>query len=378
LRLGCRVITCDYVPDNPGHRLAHEYVNVSTTDHDAVLGLARSRGIDGILAFASDPAAWTAAYVAAELNLSGNIPESVRTLTHKLLFRTFLQERGFKTPRFASATDATTALAAAQSLGFPVMVKPVDSSGSKGVSRVERASEIAAAVAYALQYSRCATLIVEEWIERDGPQIAGDGLVVDGRLAFGCFGDEHFDAACCAHAPIGESFPGQLTSARSEVLSHELQRLFTQLDVRNLVFNLDAMFDRNGELVVLEIGPRAGGNALPQLIRYHTGVDLTDIAVRLALGLPLAASAYAAKASGFHASHIIHSRTAGRLAGFRLAPVMQPYLLDFELIVKPGALAQRFSSAKDALGYALFGFPDAATMQRSLAVMSESLQPLVQ
>ena len=63
VRLGYYVITCDYLPDNPGHKFAHEYYNVSTTDKKAVLCLAERLKVDGVVAYASDPAAPTAAYV---------------------------------------------------------------------------------------------------------------------------------------------------------------------------------------------------------------------------------------------------------------------------------------------------------------------------
>src|SRR5579864_6316326 len=88
-RQGYYVITCDYVPDNPGHRLADEYHNVSTTDQPGVLALVERLRIDGILAYASDPAAPTAAYVAERLGLPGNPYDSVLVLTHKHLFRQF-------------------------------------------------------------------------------------------------------------------------------------------------------------------------------------------------------------------------------------------------------------------------------------------------
>ena len=93
---GLYVITCDYLPDNPGHKYADEYYNVSTTDKDAVLELAKACNIDGIVAYASDPAAPTAAYVAEKLGLPGNPCESVEILTQKDLFRDFLQKNGLE------------------------------------------------------------------------------------------------------------------------------------------------------------------------------------------------------------------------------------------------------------------------------------------
>ena len=91
-RLGYYVITCDYLPENPGHQFADEYHNVSTTDKEAVLALAKELHIDGVVAYASDPAAPTAAYVAEKLGLPTSPYKSVEILSNKDLFREFLQK----------------------------------------------------------------------------------------------------------------------------------------------------------------------------------------------------------------------------------------------------------------------------------------------
>ncbi len=78
-RLGYRTVLCDYLPDNPGRLVADSFHLVSTTDRDAVLEVARAEGISGVLAYASDPAAATAAYVAQELGLPGNPLRSVES-----------------------------------------------------------------------------------------------------------------------------------------------------------------------------------------------------------------------------------------------------------------------------------------------------------
>ena len=97
--MGLYVITCDYLPDNPGHRLADEYHNVSTTDLEGVYRLAKSLDVDGILCYASDPSAPAAAYAAERLGLPGSPYRSVDILTHKDKFRAFLREHGFNVPR---------------------------------------------------------------------------------------------------------------------------------------------------------------------------------------------------------------------------------------------------------------------------------------
>ena len=188
---GYYVITCDYLPDNPGHRLADEYHNVSTTDKEAVLALARELNIDGILCFASDPAAPTAAYVSEQMGLAGNTLSAVQTFGEKHLWRKFLAEHGFNTPKaksYSTIEEVDTA-----EWHYPVMVKPIDSSGSKGVTKVERGEDLASAFAYALSFSRAKHIIIEEFVERVGAQIGGDGFYGEERLDFVCFGDQVVD-----------------------------------------------------------------------------------------------------------------------------------------------------------------------------------------
>lgn len=377
LKLGHRVITCDFTPENPGHRYAHEYYNISTIDKQSVLEIARTCSIDGILASASDPAASTASYVASNLALPGERPEAIEMLRNKHLFREFLSVHGFKIPRFAAPLNEADAFEMAKSIGYPMMIKPSDSSGSKGISRVVKPEELSAAYQLALKHSLTYQVVIEQWIERKGCQIAGDGVVVDGAVVFGCFGDEHFDTECAMYAPVGESFPGQITNEQHKELMAQLNRLFSLLGVRHLVFNLDAMIDCHGEIILIEIGPRSGGNFIPQIIRHHTGVDLVDIAIRQALGEPIPPSTYQSKSTGFFASWMIHARTNGRLAGFEASPDLGEFIIDIGLLARPGSLVQNFQSSRDTLGYAIFSFPSATLMRDNLACMGSLLAPLV-
>ena len=376
--LGHHVATCDYFPGNPGRLFAHESFNVSTTDADAVLALARDLSIDGILAFASDPAAPTAAYVAARMELAGCSVEAVRVLTDKLAFRGHLRKHGFKVPAFTAINGLQETQEAARAIGYPVMVKPCDSSGSKGISRVEKPAAMSDAYRLARHHSRSGAVIVERWIGRRGPQIAGDGLVIGGHTVFGCFGDEHFDPQCSAHAPVGESFPGELGVQHRDELFLQLDRLFASLGVRELVFNLDAMVDEDDDLMLIEVGPRAGGNCLPQVIQDHVGVDLTEIAIRLALGEPVSPSMYAGKPSGFHASWMIHARVDGRLRDYHVASELKSRINELQFLVERGATVRKFTSSSDTLGYARFAFAERGEMAATLSTMGALLRAEVE
>lgn len=175
-RLGYHVISVDYLPDNPAHQYADEYYNVSTIDKEAVLALAREKEIDGIVSYASDVSAPTAAYVAEKMGLPTNPYESVMILTHKDLFRKFMKENGFLMPQGRSFTDREEARTFFRTLSMPVMVKPIDSSGSKGVVKVFQEEEFDSAWEEAVSYSLSKHVIVEEFIQKQGYQIDGDGL----------------------------------------------------------------------------------------------------------------------------------------------------------------------------------------------------------
>lgn len=285
--MGHYVITCDYMPENPGHKCADEFHNVSTTDLDGVFSLAKELKIDGIVAYASDPAAPTAAYVSEKLGLPGNPYESVKLLTEKDLFREFLKEHGFHTPEACGYRTYKEAITDIDRFRFPVMVKPVDSSGSKGVVKVYEKSGIEEAVEEALSYSRGKRFIIEEFIEKKGYQISGDGFSIDGKLVFTSYGNELYSGkGTREYVALGEFWPSLLTDDQKQKVDDELQRLITALGMKTCAYNIEVILDKEDTPYILELGPRNGGSYIPQLIRYATGVDLIDYTIRGALGEP--------------------------------------------------------------------------------------------
>lgn len=227
---GYYTITCDYLPDNPGHKYSDEYYNVSTIDKEAVLTLAKKLNIDGIVAYASDPSAPTAAYVSEILGLPGNPYKSVEILTQKDLFREFLMKNGFNSPQAKGYGSYEEAMEEIDRFKFPVMIKPVDSSGSKGVVKITEKAQLKSAVDEAMMYSRSRRIIVEEFIKKKGYQISGDGFSVDGKLVFTSYGNELYSGkGTREYVALGEFWPLILSEELREKVDAELQRLITAL-----------------------------------------------------------------------------------------------------------------------------------------------------
>jgi biotin carboxylase len=366
---GHYVITCDYLPENPGHELAHEYHNVSTTDMDAVLEVARSAGIDGIVAYASDPAAPTAAYVGNALGLPSNPYEAVLTLARKDLFRRFLRNHGFHVPRSESFGSVHEAREYAESLSLPVFVKPVDSSGSKGVTQLQDLDDLETAFSHALKYSRAKKVVVEERICRQGYQVAGDGFIVDGRLVFRCFANEHFDKLCNGLVPIGESFPAVHDSRLLETAHRETQRLLTLLGMKTGALNFDFVFTEAGEFFFLELGPRNGGNLIPEVINYVTGMDLVKYTVDAALGLDCS-SLKMEPPHGCYSSYIVHAVHDGMCRDLRMTERFKSHVVEQNISVNPGDAVRQFKGSNDTLGTAILRFES----EREMLAMMDNME----
>lgn len=353
--MGYYVITCDYLPQNPGHRFAHEYHNVSTTDKEAVLKLAKELSIDGIVAYASDPAAPTAAYVSEKLGIPGNPYEAVSMLTEKDKFRDFLKKNGFNTPKAIGVQNYEEARSAIDRFKFPVMVKPVDSSGSKGVVKIYSKAELKDAYEEAVSYSRSKRVIIEEFIQKKGYQVSGDGFSVDGHLVFTSYGNELYCGnGTREYVALGEFWPSILTPEMKDKVDYELQKLITALGMKTSAYNIEVIIDEKDDVYILELGPRNGGSYIPQLIKYATGVDLVHYTIKSALGEDCS-QLQMAPTTGCFSNYMIYSTQSGKYAGLWFdEQFKENNLLDVYCTYSIGDEVASYQNTSHSLGTILF------------------------
>ena len=354
-KLGIYVITCDYLPDNYAHRFSDEYCNVSIIDKEATLEAAKRLKIDGIVSFACDPGVVTAAYVAERMGLPNVGPyESVCILQNKGRFRSFLAEHGFTVPtarQYVRGDEADPSL-----FHWPVIVKPTDSAGSKGVTRVDRPEDLPAAVSHALDFSHCDEFIVEDFITKQGISSYTDSLSVDCEMRFDSFNIQRFDPDCeNPYAPAGFSWPSSMSEEHQEELKNELQRLLRLLGMRTALYNIECREGTDGKAYLMEVSPRGGGNRLAECLRHATGVDLIEAVVRDAVGLPLndvAQKPY----RGHFAEVILHSEKPGIFESLETDPSLAENIVERDLWVEPGDAVGGFSAANESLGTLILRF----------------------
>lgn len=371
-KLGYYTVLCDFLTDNPGQYSADKFYLVSTTDKEAVLDVAKKENIDGVLAYASDPAAPTAAYVAEKMGLSGNPYESVEILCNKDRFREFLKNNGFCTPAAKGYSDIDSAFADIKNGYFrmPVIVKPVDSSGSKGVSKINDPDEALEMLEYAMSFSRGKRIIVEEFVEKFGYQIAGDGLSIDGKLVFRYFANDHFNPKCVnPFVPISASFPYNMPDYIQDKVHDEIQRLLTLLNMKTCTYNFDMRIDSEYNVYLMEVAPRDGGNYIPQIIHYATGVDLVEYSVRSAMGENITVPQNIVP-KGFWAYYAVHSLKDGILDKIEFADgIEERHIVESHIIKKCGDSISAFTGANSTLGCLIMKFD---SMDQMLDMMDHS------
>ena len=375
---GYYTVLCDYLTDNPGQYHADKFYLVSTIDKEAVLKVAQDEKVDGVLAYASDPAAPTAAYVAEKLGLPTNPYESVEILSNKDRFRKFLAENGFCTPKAMGFSSLEEIRAAEGEFRLPVLIKPVDSSGSKGIKRINDWSELDAAYEYAMEYSRGKRVVIEEYLEKFGYQIAGDGLVVNGKLIFRYFGNDHFNPKCTnPYVPVSASFPYNMPKEVHDKIHDTIQRLVSLLHMQTSCYNFDIRIDSDYNVYLMEVAPRDGGNFIPQVIRYATGIDLIDYAVRGAMNEPITLPDY--EPAGFWSYFAVHSYADGTLKEIRIAPeVLERHIAENHILVKPGDRVSAFTGANTTLGILIMKFDSMEQMLHMMDHPDEWIQVVLE
>lgn len=366
-KLGVYVITCDYLPNNIAHKYSDEYCNVSILEKDKVLEKARELKIDGILSFACDPGVVTAAYVAEKMGLSASGPyKSIEILQNKGKFRKFLTDNNFNVPVAKQYTDIETALNDIEMFNWPVIVKPTDSAGSKGVTKVVEKSELRDAINYALKFSHSNEFIIEDFLEKIGDSSDCDSFSIDGKLKFVSFSAQKFDENCeNPYTPAAYTWPASISKEHQEELTNEIQRLLKLLDMKNSIYNIETRECTNGKAYIMECSPRGGGNRLAEMIRYMTGVDMITNIVKSALGMELDVIEQKELKDNW-AEIILHSEKEGTFEKLWISEEISSNIVENDLWIETGTHVGGFSGANEAIGTMVLKFDSEIQMNNVL------------
>ncbi|MFO7900223.1 MAG: ATP-grasp domain-containing protein, partial [Planctomycetota bacterium] len=281
---GHRVLVASLPGPYPGLALADETLEVDVRDREAILEFARARQVDAVLTNQTDLPVPTAAYVAEQLGLPGIGLDAARRFTDKYVMRAAAARCGASPIAFHKTASADEAARLAADMSFPLVVKPVDNQGSRGVAKVGSLDDLPERFAAARDYAASGEVVIEEYFE--GREVAVDGLLLNGRFQSFSLGDVSFFDIPGKFIPKSIRYPSRLPAELQDAVRRANAAIVKKL---GLPFGLThaeyRVREDTGELCLLEIAARGGGMFISSdIVPLCCGIEPEDILLRLHLG----------------------------------------------------------------------------------------------
>ncbi|MFE4415107.1 ATP-grasp domain-containing protein [Streptomyces sp. NPDC056821] len=374
-RRGIPTIAVDMRSDAPALPFADAALKVSTRNTDAIADALGDTRPAGIVGGASDAALASWHALGLRYGTTYVYPNSALAAGDKAAFHAIAASCGITGYGWTASDNPDEVVTEAAGLCFPLVIKPADGSGSKGVTRIAHPDDLPAAVAYARSYSASQTVVAEEFIQ--GRPLAIEVFMRDGRALMTCVKDKEF---------VGGSFvvrrlrTAQLPSATHDQLEATVERLCRALGIVNGPANFDVVLGADGQERVIETNARLGGDGVPRLLAAAYGVDVVRALIALALGEPF--GDHLAPTRAAHAAlELIGSPLAveGELVTWEgVADARSvPGITDIELYAKPGDLVRPHDQSGHKIGLLVSAGPSVADASSALETASALVRPIV-
>ena len=371
-RLGCRVIGVDRRVDAPAAPLADRFLAVSTRDAAGILRCLGDEPVAGVLAPAGD-AAQPSLQALRQHFATPFRASATATLASvdKGFFHDVVERLGFPRYGYVESPSPPELLARAGRLQFPLVVKPADASGSKGLSLVEDVGALPAAIDEAAAWSLGGAVIAEELIA--GRHFSAECFLDRGELCLAAISERTLTPPPRL-ITVSHQLPAELDGRTSARVQAMLATLCRALEIARGPVNFDFVLDEAGTVYFIEAGARSGGNGMTELIRAVYGVDVLDAAIRVALGEPVALAPRPPRTVAM--LHVLQAAEAGVLAsveGLEL-PARHPALAHVELLRGVGSAVQPYTQAANKLGYVVVVGDSPAAAEESLAEVLDAIE----
>ncbi|MET9452777.1 ATP-grasp domain-containing protein [Streptomyces cinerochromogenes] len=341
---------------------------LDTTDPDAVLrtlaGLADDAGLAGVTS-SSEYYVAAAARAAARLGLPGPDGDAVEACRAKDVQRARHHAAGVPVPGFATVTDPEAAVAAARSIGHPVVLKPVSGSGSVGVRLCRDADDTRAWAHRLLDDTPGARILVEEAVS--GPEFSVETF--DGEVV--TVVAKHIGAAPY-FVETGHDIPADLPEPTADALRETAVRAVTALGLGWGAAHTELRWSSGGP-VVIEVNPRLAGGMIPVAVRAALGVDLVDAVVARAAGLP---AADPVPGTGHAAVRFVRATREGRVSRVRglSAAAAAPGVLAARATTAVGRDVRITHSFQDRLASVVAAAPDSPRAARRALAAADLIE----
>jgi len=351
-KLDLQTIVVDVNPDAVGASLADFFYEIDVVDRNQILNIAKKHNVSGAMTMQSDLPVPTIGYINDTLNLKGVSLEVANNCSNKLETRMLLKQYSSSSlqPNFKIVSTLQNTTQAIKEIGFPCVVKAPDSSGSRGVTKVNNEKDIENAFNEAIKYSRKRSILVEEYI--DGLEFGAQTFSVNGKCECVLLHSDTMSPPPFM-IPIGHSFPFTLlTETEQEIAISDIKMAIDAVGITDGPANIDLILDVNTNRVkIIEIGARIGATCLPELVFFHTGLDWVEKTICNAIGEDVDLKP---KYNKPVAAMILESPSDGIYQGYELKDKTQTRnLIDFEITVNKGDSLSILKKGTDRIGKVL-------------------------
>ena len=263
-----------------GEKSADVFYPISIVEKEKILEKCREIGVCGVCSIASDLAAITVNYVAENMGLVGNSMESTFISTNKNAMRKAFEKNGDPSPKSIVVTE--TEEVPKETLKYPVIVKPTDRSGSRGITKLETPERLREAIAYAKDEGFEKTALVEEYVT--GQEYSVECISYHGQHHFLAI-TQKYTTGTPHFIETGHLEPAPLSIELIEKIKKTVFHALDSLLIKNSASHAELKVDSKGEIKIIEIGGRMGGDFIgSDLVHLSTGVDFVKAVIQVAIG----------------------------------------------------------------------------------------------
>ncbi|WP_449355156.1 ATP-grasp domain-containing protein [Virgibacillus natechei] len=273
-QLGYYCLCVDGDPGAPGFEIADEFMNIDVLDIDACFSYAKAKEINGVITTSATITLPAVAKIAKEMNLIGIDPSVVNVLKSKYEIKKTLFMGGLNNPGFFTDISTPDLLERAkEQIQYPSIIKPSDGSGSKGISVVNRISELVPAVDYAMESSRINNIYIEPFV--DGAEYGVECFVFKGEITIYGVIKQTFKRNPDGKIEYGHCIPTGLSNDVENSIKKEATKAIKCLGINHGSVNMDLILTKENVPYIIDIGARIGLNQIAErLVPLATGVDL--------------------------------------------------------------------------------------------------------
>lgn len=347
------------IPGNyPGFAYADKACMINTTDKDAVLSMAQKEQVCAIATTGTDVAVSTIGYVCEKMGLPGLSYEASTIVTDKARMKEAFARHGVTSAAFEVVHSREEALAAFGRIGAPAILKIVDKSGSRGITRVDTEEQLLEAYTHAEEYTDADHMVLEKFIV--GHEVGIDAFVQNGEIKLFVPHDKLVYRTERTGIPLGHICPVTTSKELYETMRLETEKAIRAAGLDNCAVNLDVLVTGQKEVYVIEVAGRCGATGIAEVISSFLGIDYYEWILCNALGEPVGDIPGGTMPT---ASVLMHSDVSGYLEQIEYCFAGETYInVDSAVTAEgcvhldyvPGDLIHTFENGTHRIGQAVF------------------------